>query len=169
MLEATAPSARCRAELGVTPALRMEPYGTLDRFAFKAQRIVAALGRSASYLAATANPWIAWRDSSRSKPVIPTAVHATSALRAPRRRPHARRSAPRTSLWKQTTSTSSPGSAAIDSNAPRTSPRGLESPNAQPPLADLRERAELAEHPEAVEGGRSRRRPGREQAGKELA
>ena len=29
-----------RAELGVTPALRVEPYGTLDRFAFKAQRLV---------------------------------------------------------------------------------------------------------------------------------
>jgi phenylacetate-CoA ligase len=29
-----------RAELGVTPALRFEPYGTLERFAFKAQRLV---------------------------------------------------------------------------------------------------------------------------------
>jgi hypothetical protein len=25
----------------VTPALRLEPYGTLERFTFKAQRIVA--------------------------------------------------------------------------------------------------------------------------------
>jgi phenylacetate-CoA ligase len=29
-----------RAELGVTPELRLEPYGSLERFAFKAQRIV---------------------------------------------------------------------------------------------------------------------------------
>jgi phenylacetate-CoA ligase len=29
-----------RAELGVTPALRLEPYGSLERFAFKAQRLV---------------------------------------------------------------------------------------------------------------------------------
>jgi phenylacetate-CoA ligase len=29
-----------RAELGVTPALRLEPYGALERFAFKAQRLV---------------------------------------------------------------------------------------------------------------------------------
>ena len=29
-----------RAELGVTPELRLEPYGTLERFAFKAQRLV---------------------------------------------------------------------------------------------------------------------------------
>ncbi len=29
-----------RAELGVTPALRFEPYGTLERFQFKAQRLV---------------------------------------------------------------------------------------------------------------------------------
>jgi phenylacetate-CoA ligase len=29
-----------RAELGVTPALRFEPYGSLERFAFKAQRLV---------------------------------------------------------------------------------------------------------------------------------
>ena len=29
-----------RSELGVTPALRLEPYGSLERFAFKAQRIV---------------------------------------------------------------------------------------------------------------------------------
>jgi phenylacetate-CoA ligase len=29
-----------RDELGVTPALRLEPFGTLERFAFKAQRIV---------------------------------------------------------------------------------------------------------------------------------
>lgn len=30
-----------RAELGVTPALRLEPNGSLERFAFKAQRIVS--------------------------------------------------------------------------------------------------------------------------------
>lgn len=30
-----------RAELGVTPALRLEPKGSLERFAFKAQRIVS--------------------------------------------------------------------------------------------------------------------------------
>jgi phenylacetate-CoA ligase len=29
-----------RAELGVTPALSLQPYGSLERFAFKAQRIV---------------------------------------------------------------------------------------------------------------------------------
>ena len=29
-----------RAELGVTPALRFEPYGSLERFTFKAQRLV---------------------------------------------------------------------------------------------------------------------------------
>ena len=29
-----------RAELGVTPALRLEPHGSLERFAFKAQRLV---------------------------------------------------------------------------------------------------------------------------------
>jgi len=29
-----------RAELGVTPALCLQPYGSLERFAFKAQRIV---------------------------------------------------------------------------------------------------------------------------------
>jgi phenylacetate-coenzyme A ligase PaaK-like adenylate-forming protein len=29
-----------RAELGVTPAVRFEPYGSLERFAFKAQRLV---------------------------------------------------------------------------------------------------------------------------------
>jgi phenylacetate-CoA ligase len=29
-----------RSELGVTPALRLEPYGSLERFAFKAQRLV---------------------------------------------------------------------------------------------------------------------------------
>jgi phenylacetate-CoA ligase len=29
-----------RQELGVTPELRLEPYGTLERFAFKAQRLV---------------------------------------------------------------------------------------------------------------------------------
>ena len=29
-----------RSELGVTPALRLEPFGSLERFAFKAQRLV---------------------------------------------------------------------------------------------------------------------------------
>lgn len=29
-----------RAELGVTPAVRLEPYGTLERTTFKAKRIV---------------------------------------------------------------------------------------------------------------------------------
>jgi phenylacetate-CoA ligase len=29
-----------RVELGVTPALRLEPHGSLERFAFKAQRLV---------------------------------------------------------------------------------------------------------------------------------
>ena len=29
-----------RAELGVTPAIRLEPYGTLERTTFKAKRIV---------------------------------------------------------------------------------------------------------------------------------
>jgi AMP-binding enzyme C-terminal domain len=28
-----------RAELGVTPGVRLEPYGSLERFAFKAQRL----------------------------------------------------------------------------------------------------------------------------------
>ncbi len=31
-----------RAELGVTPAVRFEPYGSLERYAFKAQRLVRA-------------------------------------------------------------------------------------------------------------------------------
>jgi phenylacetate-CoA ligase len=31
-----------RSELGVTPSLRLEPYGSLERFAFKAQRLVRA-------------------------------------------------------------------------------------------------------------------------------
>jgi hypothetical protein len=29
-----------RTELGVTPSLRFEPYGSSERFAFKAQRLV---------------------------------------------------------------------------------------------------------------------------------
>ena len=31
--------AGARAELGVTPAIRLEPYGTLERTTFKAKRI----------------------------------------------------------------------------------------------------------------------------------